>query len=214
MTTTTLSTPEPSAGEKGRPPATQRLGALARAVDRARRQRRPDIRKVMAVGGAVAMGLGMVAIVLGWYGAAHSPYLFQEIPYLISGGLLGVALVAAGGFSFFGAWIIRMIEEDRRHAARMERTLDRVDRVLTAVVSDAAAAAIAGTPTNGYRQNPGHDLPDFPEGHGGPVSHHRSISEPGGYHPYPGFPGFPGSPGSPGSAGHEPGGFEPGGAAR
>ncbi len=72
MTTTTLSTPGPSAGEKGRPPATQRLSALARAVDRARRQRRPDIRKVMAVGGAVAMGLGMVAIVLGWYGAAHS----------------------------------------------------------------------------------------------------------------------------------------------
>ena len=47
------------------------------------------------------MGLGFVAVVFGWYGASHSAYLFQEIPYLISGGLLGVALVTGGGFLFF-----------------------------------------------------------------------------------------------------------------
>jgi hypothetical protein len=102
------------------------------------------------------MGLGVVAIILGWYGAAHSAYLFQEVPYLISGGLLGVALVAGGGFLFFAAWLVRMIEENRKYAARMEQTLDRVDRALMAVATDAAAAAsFAPQTTNGFDGHPG-----------------------------------------------------------
>ncbi len=125
----------------GRQPISQRLGALADSVH-GRRGRKPfDIRQLLLVGGASCIGLGFLGIVFGWYGAAHSAYLFQEIPYLISGGLLGVALVAGGGFLFFAAWIVRLLEEERRHAARVERTLDRVDRILAAVAADAAASA-------------------------------------------------------------------------
>ena len=120
---------------------TGRLVALARAVERSRTRRRWDVRQVMLVLGAAMMGMGFVAIVLGWYGAAHSAYLFQEIPYLISGGLLGVALVAGGGFLFFAAWLVRLIEENRRASARVALTLDHVDRVLGAIANDAAAAA-------------------------------------------------------------------------
>ena len=60
---------------------------------------------------AWAPPLGLVIIVLGWHAASHSAYLFQEIPYLISGGLLGVALVAGGGFLFFRGrgWFLRMM---------------------------------------------------------------------------------------------------------
>lgn len=118
-----------------------RLAALSRAVDGVRARPRLDVRQVMLFTGAIAMGLGLVAIVLGWYGASHSAYLFQEIPYLISGGLLGVALVSGGGFLFFAAWFVRMIEENRRHASRVAQTLDNVDRALTAIASEAAAAA-------------------------------------------------------------------------
>src|SRR5579872_3913493 len=74
-----------------------RLAGLAQAIDHARRGPRLDVRKGLLLAGSIALGLGVVAIVLGWYGAAHSPYLFQEVPYVISGGLLGVALVAGGG---------------------------------------------------------------------------------------------------------------------
>jgi len=118
-----------SSGPSARQPVTGRLVALARAVERSRR-RQWDIRQIMLVVGATLMGLGFVAIVLGWYGAAHSAYLFQEMPYLISGGLLGVALVAGGGFLFFAAWLVRMIEENRRYSERVAQTLDRVDRAL------------------------------------------------------------------------------------
>ena len=117
-----------------------RLVGLAHAVEGTRRGTRFDVRQLMLAAGATSMALGIVAIVLGWYGAAHSSYLFQEIPYLISGGLLGVALVAGGGFLFFASWFVRMIEDNHRYAARVEQTLSRVDHVLGAIATDAAAS--------------------------------------------------------------------------
>jgi hypothetical protein len=118
-----------------------RLATLARAVERTRGRRQWDVRQIMLFIGSTLMGLGFVAIVLGWYGAAHSAYLFQEVPYLISGGLLGVALVVGGGFLFFAAWLVRLIEDNRRYTVRVAQTLDRVDRALSAIATDAAAAA-------------------------------------------------------------------------
>lgn len=115
-----------------RQPISARLAGLARAVENVRRRRKFDIRQIMLVAGSAAMGLGFVAIILGWYGAAHSSYQFQEIPYLISGGLLGVALVAGGGFLFFAAFLVRMIEENRRFTNRVVQTLARIDRGLSA----------------------------------------------------------------------------------
>jgi|SRR5579862_91112 len=133
-----------------RRPVASRLAALARAVESNRGRRQFDVRQIMLVVGATFMGLGFVAIVLGWYGSAHSAYLFQEVPYLISGGLLGVALVAGGGFLFFAAFLVRMIEENRRAAARVAQTLDRVDRALMSIATEAAAsAAFPSRVTNG-----------------------------------------------------------------
>lgn len=139
----------PSTARSRPRPVASRLAALARAVEAGRTRRRFDVRQIMLVVGATLMGLGFAAIVLGWYGAAHSAYLFQEVPYLISGGLLGVALVAGGGFLFFAAWLVRLIEENRRAAARVAQTLDRVDRVLGAIATDAAAASFPSRVTNG-----------------------------------------------------------------
>lgn len=125
-------------------PVSTRLQALGVAVDRVRRRPQVDVRQALLVTGAVAMGLGLVAIVLGWYGASHSAYLFQEVPYLISGGMLGVALVAGGGFLFFAAWIVRLIDEQRRFSSRVEQTLEHVDRALAAVVAEAGRASAPG----------------------------------------------------------------------
>lgn len=144
-----------STRQGNRQAVTGRLVALARAVERSRTRRRWDVRQVMLVLGATMMGMGFVAVVLGWYGAAHSAYLFQEVPYLISGGLLGVALVAGGGFLFFAAWLVRMLEENRKAAARVALTLDRVDRVLGAIANDAAAAAGLTNGRDGEPTSPG-----------------------------------------------------------
>ncbi|HXW32625.1 MAG TPA: hypothetical protein VEJ21_05980 [Acidimicrobiales bacterium] len=134
------------AGGAERTPIAGRLEALTRAVERSRR-RQFDVRQIMLIAGSALMALGFLAIVLGWYGAAHSAYVFQEVPYLISGGLLGVALMAGGGFVFFAAWLVRMIEEDRASNARLAQTLDRIDRALGAqpgAPSGAASGAASG----------------------------------------------------------------------
>jgi hypothetical protein len=152
-----------------------RLAMLSRGVERSR-QMSWDVRQIMLVVGAVAMALGFVAIVLGWYGASHSAFVFQEIPYMISGGLLGIALVAGGGFLFFAAWLVRLIEENRNANARMARTLDRVDRVLDALSTAGAGAMSPLGNENG--------------GGGSPTPSSPSPSSPS---PFP--PGDPGSPG-------------------
>lgn len=156
-----------SVGRAARQPVTGRLVALARVVECSRR-RQWEVRQLMLLVGATLMALGFVAIVLGWYGAAHSSYVFQEVPYLISGGLLGVALVAGGGFLFFAAWLVRLIEENRRDSARVAQTLDRVDRVLAAMSPEAAASLAAqlssepGTPAGAPPPAPGAPPPPPP----------------------------------------------------
>jgi hypothetical protein len=112
-------------------PVPTRLQRLAAAVDRARPSRSGrNVRKWMETIGMSLIVFGFVCILLGWYGASHSPYLYQEIPYLISGGLLGVALVIGGGVFVRCAWSMRQVEEDRRNALAIVRSVDRLERIL------------------------------------------------------------------------------------
>jgi hypothetical protein len=106
----------------------QRLSAVVEGARRGRGDR--NVRKILQVLGMVAIAFGFVCIILGWYGASHSPYLYQEIPYLISGGLLGIALVFGGGILVHSAWSLRKIEEDRRNALAIVRSVDRLERIL------------------------------------------------------------------------------------
>ena len=87
--------------------------------------------------GAVLLPLGLVVIVLGWYGAANTPYQYDQLSYLVSGGLLGLGLTFAGGFLYFGAWLARIAADNRESAKRLADTL----LVLADVTSRAAAAA-------------------------------------------------------------------------
>ena len=115
----------------GATPVPTRLQRLAAVVDRARPGRSSrNVRKWLEWIGMALIVFGFVAIILGWYGSSHSPYLYQEIPYLISGGLLGVALVIGGGVLVRSAWSMRQIEEERRNALAIVRSVDRLERIL------------------------------------------------------------------------------------
>lgn len=78
----------------------------------------------MLVAGGTLLALGLVVILLGWYGAAHTPYLFEQNAYLISGGLFGLGLVVLGGFVFFGAWLARMAADNREAMRQLIRRLE------------------------------------------------------------------------------------------
>ena len=95
---------------------------------------------VLFVSGAVLLPLGLIVIILGWYGAAHTPYQYDQLSYLVSGGLLGLGLTFCGGFLYFGAWLARIASDNRDTAKRLSDTL----LVLADVVSHSASAAQHG----------------------------------------------------------------------
>jgi hypothetical protein len=78
---------------------------------------------VLFVTGAVLLPFGLLVIGLGWYGAAHTPYLYDQMSYLVSGGMLGLGLTFTGGFLYFGAWLARIAADQRESAHRMSDTL-------------------------------------------------------------------------------------------
>lgn len=67
--------------------------------------------------GTVLVVAGLAAIGAGWWGASGTRDVSDQIPYLISGGLLGLALVVLGTAllvvqalrSFLRFWLLRLL---------------------------------------------------------------------------------------------------------
>ena len=101
---------------------------LARSLARVRRRASMvPTDKWLAIAGGVLMPLGVILVFIGWYGAAHTTRLFEEIPYLISGGMLGIVLSAIGAALYFGYWLTRLVAGERQTIeilARIEAKLD------------------------------------------------------------------------------------------
>ena len=123
-------------GDAGPGRGAQRLARLADAAAglRTRRTRGTgDDRWLLLVGGT-AMPLGVLLILLGWYGSAQTVLSFEQTPYLISGGLLGLALVVGGGLLYFAYWLTLQVREDRVERARMTAHQDRLEALLVELV--------------------------------------------------------------------------------
>jgi hypothetical protein len=82
-------------------------------------------RLLLVLGGIIAP-LGLVVVVLGWWGASNTPYDFEQVPYLISGGLLGLGLVFLGGFFYFAHWLTQLVKEQREQSAAILTALQRL----------------------------------------------------------------------------------------
>lgn len=70
----------------------------------------------------IAVGLtvvGFFVIFLGWNGASEKDFVAGQIPYVISGGLAGLAIVFAG-------LTLALVEARRRDSAKLEAKLDRL----------------------------------------------------------------------------------------
>jgi len=48
------------------------------------------------VGAWACIGLGLVALLLGWLGVSRTVYPAEQIPYLLSGGILAIFLLGVG----------------------------------------------------------------------------------------------------------------------
>jgi len=88
--------------------------------------RRYTVEQVLAIVSAVLLPLGIAMMLLGWYGAAHTPYLFEQVPYLISGGILGLGLAVVGGLIYFGSWVARGAAEQQRKSDEVAQLLREI----------------------------------------------------------------------------------------
>ena len=127
---TTLQEPTPAAATTATAKtATRRFTATGRPITRPA-TRTTEAERLMQQGlglaGAFLMPLGLIAIGLGWYGAAHTPYSFEQVSYVISGGLLGLALTTLGGFLFFGSWLARIAHQQRQQTELLVGELARL----------------------------------------------------------------------------------------
>jgi hypothetical protein len=46
---------------------------------------------------------GLVALLVGWWGVSHTAYLAEQVPYLVSAGLLGLFLLGLGATIWISA---------------------------------------------------------------------------------------------------------------
>jgi hypothetical protein len=101
--------------------------------------------------GAVLVPLGFLVILLGWYGASQTGYVFDQIPYMISGGLIGLGFVLVGSFAYFGYWLTRMFHQQREQTDRTVAVLERLEARL-ADLPAAANGRSSGSARNGGAQ--------------------------------------------------------------
>ncbi|WP_183093563.1 hypothetical protein [Nocardioides stalactiti] len=135
MTASNVGTPA-SGSRIGAGTALPRVGSSSRSgIAPLRDQHYALLQVILFWAGAVLLPLGLVVIVLGWYGAANTPYQYDQLSYLVSGGLLGLGLTFIGGFLYFGAWLARIANDGRESSKRLADTLlvlaDVTSRVAT-----------------------------------------------------------------------------------
>jgi hypothetical protein len=80
---------------------------------------------VLTLVGGFLMPLGLTIIGFGWYGTAHTGYVFEQLPYLVSGGLFGLGLTFCGALIFFSAWLARLAQLQREQTELTRRLVDQ-----------------------------------------------------------------------------------------
>jgi hypothetical protein len=94
--------------------------------------------------GIVLPFIGLFVIGIGWWGASGTKYVYQEIPFIISGGIFGIALVIIGAtlFARFSVarllrfWLARLVAEQQ---LQTDRAVEAIERVAEAITAQAAA---------------------------------------------------------------------------
>jgi hypothetical protein len=86
--------------------------------------------RILLVLGGILAPLGLAVMILGWWGASNTGYEFEQIPYLISGGLLGLGLVFIGCFFYFAHWLTQLVKEHREQSAAILAALERLQDLL------------------------------------------------------------------------------------
>jgi len=101
------------------------------------------------VGAVVLVVAGALALLLGWLGISDAVLPSEQLPYLLSGGLLGVFLLGLGTTM----WLSADLRDEWRKLDRLEQLVrgeaDEEEEEHTAVVDAVVPVDAETTPTNG-----------------------------------------------------------------
>jgi hypothetical protein len=98
------------------------------------------------IAGALLIPLGIVFILLGWYGAAHARVVQQQIPYMVSGSFIGLGCMIVGGLLFWGHWLYRIYDQADLHHEEQQRLLETIAAALLAQRGDGTGASAGAGP--------------------------------------------------------------------
>jgi hypothetical protein len=107
-----------------------------------------DRERLMLILGGVLVAVGLVAVLVGYWGASGTSSPAEQIPYALSGGAFGLGLIVLGcalitRFSLarlFRFWLARIVAE---HQVQTDRTVDVLERIEAALAAGGAAGGAA-----------------------------------------------------------------------
>jgi hypothetical protein len=122
-----------------------RRGDNAGGVGGVGEDNRLDVRNSwQVVAGSILIPLGVVFILLAWYGAAHARVEQQQIPYMVSGSFAGLGCMVVGGLLYWGHWLYRMYDQAALHHEEQQQLMVELLKAIAAG-SAATTTAAAGT---------------------------------------------------------------------
>ena len=62
---------------------------------------------------------GLIALIVGYFGVSGTAYTAEQIPYIVSGGLVGIFLLGLGGM----LWLSADLRDEWRKLDDLDRTL-------------------------------------------------------------------------------------------
>ena len=125
--------------------------AVGRLAERAQST---DVVRWVLVPGSIAVLFGFNFMLFGWVGASRTHREIEQIPYLISGGLVGLALVFLGGLLLASAlWLAvlrRMHDEaDERARAHVRESEERMAALIASLAPKQPAKPAKQPSANG-----------------------------------------------------------------
>ncbi|MDQ1515621.1 MAG: hypothetical protein QOE80_1451 [Actinomycetota bacterium] len=65
------------------------------------------------------VGLGVICLISGWVGVSATAFPGEQMPYVVSGGLVGLFLLGLGGVM----WLSADLRDEWRELGRLERAV-------------------------------------------------------------------------------------------
>jgi hypothetical protein len=96
------------------------------------------------VGALTFVGVGLLVLLVGWVGISDEALPSAQIPYILSGGILGLMLVGIGATS----WLSADLRDEWRKLDDLEELLEQiVDRPAAGATTPATEASPLAPPT-------------------------------------------------------------------